>query len=160
MEQRKIAIISGITGQDGSYLAEFLLEKNYTVVGLKRRTSLITTDRIDHIYDHENFHLEYFDLNDTSCIYSILLKYNPDEFYNLAAQSFVYWSFFTPEQTSDVNGLGELRILEAIRESGIKTKFYQASTSEMYGSSNPPQTKKQFSNLRARMEQLNFMDTG
>ena len=133
MEQRRIAIISGITGQDGSYLAEFLLEKNYTVVGLKRRTSLITTDRIDHIYDHENFHLEYFDLNDTSCIYSILLKYRPDEFYNLAAQSHVRVSFDIPEHTVDGAALGTLRILNAIKAVSPKTRFYQASSSEMFG---------------------------
>jgi GDPmannose 4,6-dehydratase len=129
----KTAIVTGITGQDGSYLCELLLEKGYKVVGLKRRTSLITTDRIDHIYEHENFHLEYFDLNDTGSIYRLLLRYKPDEFYNLAAQSHVRVSFDIPEHTVDGIAMGTLRILDALKEVCPQTRFYQASSSEMFG---------------------------
>ena len=133
MSKQKTALITGITGQDGSYLAELLLEKNYKVVGLKRRTSLINTDRIDHIYEHDNFTLEYFDLNDSSCMYSLLIKYQPDEFYNLAAQSHVRVSFDIPENTVDGVAIGPMRILNAIRHVSPHTKFYQASSSEMFG---------------------------
>ena len=129
----KTAIITGITGQDGSYLAELLLSKGYRVVGAKRRSSLICTDRIDDIFDHENFHMEYFDLNDTGCIYRLLAKYRPHEFYNLAAQSHVRVSFDIPENTVDGIAMGTLRILEAIRNVLPNCKFYQASSSEMYG---------------------------
>ena len=129
----KTAIISGITGQDGSYLAEFLLNKGYKVIGLKRRTSLINTDRVDHVYDHDNFHLEYFDLNDVGSIYRLLNTYKPDEFYNLAAQSHVRVSFDIPEHTVDGIAMGTLRILNAIKEITPGTKFYQASSSEMFG---------------------------
>ena len=135
----KTAIITGVTGQDGSYLAKFLLDKGYRVVGLKRRTSLINTGRIDDIFSHENFHLEYFDLNDAHKIYSLLLKYNPDEFYNIAAQSHVKVSFDISEHTVDGIVMGTLRILNAIKEVCPKCRFYQASSSEMYGdNSNPP----------------------
>ena len=139
----KTAIISGITGQDGSYLAELLLTKGYKVVGLKRRTSLITTDRVDQIYNHENFCLEYFDLNDTGSIYRLLNLYQPDEFYNLAAQSHVRVSFDISEHTVDGIAMGTLRILNAIKEISPHTRFYQASSSEMFGD-NPqiPQTEK------------------
>tara|TARA_Y100000592_G_scaffold52738_1_gene83316 strand:- start:5863 stop:6858 length:996 start_codon:yes stop_codon:yes gene_type:complete len=129
----KTAIISGITGQDGSYLAEFLLNKGYKVIGLKRRTSLINTDRVDHVYDHDNFHLEYFDLNDVGSIYRLLNTYKPDEFYNLAAQSHVRVSFDISEHTVDGIAMGTLRILNAIKEITPGTKFYQASSSEMFG---------------------------
>ena len=129
----KTAIITGITGQDGSYLAEFLLQKGYKVVGAKRRSSLICTERIDHIYEDSNFSMEYFDLNDVGCMYRILNKYKPDEFYNLAAQSHVRVSFDVPESTVDGIALGTLRLLEAIREVSPQTKFYQASSSEMFG---------------------------
>ena len=129
----KTAIITGITGQDGSYLAELLLEKDYKVVGLKRRTSLINTDRIDHIYEHPNFHLEYFDLNDVGSLYRLINKYNPEEFYNLAAQSHVKVSFEIPEHTVDGVAMGPLRILNAIKELNPSIKFYQASSSEMFG---------------------------
>ena len=111
----KTAIISGVTGQDGSYLAELLLDKGYFVVGLKRRTSLICTDRIDSIYSHKNFKMEYWDLNDSSSTYRLLLKYKPDEFYNLAAQSHVKVSFEVPEDTVNTIANGTLKILEAIR---------------------------------------------
>jgi GDPmannose 4,6-dehydratase len=131
--QLKTAIITGITGQDGSYLAEFLLQKGYKVVGAKRRSSLICTERIDHIYEDSNFSMEYFDLNDVGCMYRILNKYKPDEFYNLAAQSHVRVSFDVPESTVDGIALGTLRLLEAIREVSPQTKFYQASSSEMFG---------------------------
>ena len=129
----KTAIITGITGQDGSYLAELLLQKGYKVVGAKRRSSLICTERIDHIYEDSNFSMEYFDLNDVGCMYRILNKYKPDEFYNLAAQSHVRVSFDVPESTVDGIALGTLRLLEAIREVSPQTKFYQASSSEMFG---------------------------
>lgn len=129
----KTAIITGITGQDGSYLAELLLSKGYKVIGAKRRASLICTDRIDHIFDHENFYMEYFDLNDSGCIYRLLAKYRPQEFYNLAAQSHVRVSFDIPENTVDGIAMGTLRILEAIRNTLPNCRFYQASSSEMFG---------------------------
>lgn len=119
----------------GSYLAEFLLEKGYYVVGLKRRTSIINTSRIDHIYDFhgKSFKLEYGDINDSFSLYQLLNKYKPDEIYNLAAQSHVKVSFEVPEETLDVVGMGTLKLLNAIREVVPKAKFYQASSSEMYG---------------------------
>ena len=136
----KKALITGITGQDGSYLAEFLLEKGYEVHGIKRRTSLFNTQRIDHIYqdphiEHQKLKLHYGDLSDTSNIIRLLSEIEPDEVYNLGAQSHVAVSFESPEYTVEVDGVGTLRILEAIRILGLqnKTKFYQASTSELYG---------------------------
>jgi GDPmannose 4,6-dehydratase len=129
----KTAFISGITGQDGSYLAELLLDNDYFVVGLKRRTSLICTERLNHIYDHKNFRMEYWDLNDTGSTYRLLLKYKPDEFYNLAAQSHVRVSFEVPEDTISGIVLGTTRILEAIRHILPSCRFYQASSSEMFG---------------------------
>jgi len=139
----KKALITGITGQDGSYLAEFLLKKNYIVHGLKRRTSLINTDRIDHLYQdpHDknlNFVLHHGDLTDSSSLLRIIQQVQPDEIYNLAAQSHVAVSFEAPEYTANSDAIGALRILEAIRILGLekKTKFYQASTSELYGMTN------------------------
>jgi GDPmannose 4,6-dehydratase len=136
----KVALITGITGQDGSYLAEFLLEKGYIVHGIKRRGSLFNTQRIDHIYqdphiDNARFKLHYGDLSDTSNLVRIIQETQPDEIYNLGAMSHVAVSFETPEYTADVDGIGTLRILEAIRILGLekKTRFYQASTSELYG---------------------------
>jgi GDPmannose 4,6-dehydratase len=136
----KIALITGITGQDGSYLAEFLLAKGYEVHGIKRRASSFNTQRIDHIYqDHHVLHaklkLHYGDLTDTSNINRILQEVQPDEVYNLGAQSHVAVSFEAPEYTADVDATGALRILEGIRFLGLekKTRFYQASTSELYG---------------------------
>lgn len=129
----KTALITGITGQDGSYLAEHLLSLGYRVVGLKRRTSLISTDRIDHIFDDENFYLEYFELDDPGVIYRLINKYDPDEIYNLAAQSHVRVSFDNPISTTNTIVNGTLNILEAIRNTGGKIKFYQASSSEMFG---------------------------
>jgi GDPmannose 4,6-dehydratase len=129
----KTAFVTGITGQDGSYLAEFLLNKGYKVIGLKRRTSLICTDRIDKFYNNENFKLEYFELNDVGSIYRLLVEYKPDEFYNLAAQSHVKVSFEVPETTVDGITMGTLRILEAIKNIHPTCKFYQASSSEMFG---------------------------
>ncbi|MEQ1248620.1 GDP-mannose 4,6-dehydratase [Acinetobacter soli] len=136
----KKALITGITGQDGSYLAEFLLEKGYEVHGIKRRSSLFNTQRIDHIYQdpHEagaRLHLHYGDLTDSSNLTRILAEVQPDEVYNLGAQSHVAVSFESPEYTADVDAMGTLRLLEAIRFLGLekKTKFYQASTSELYG---------------------------
>jgi GDPmannose 4,6-dehydratase len=136
----KTAIITGVTGQDGSYLSEFLLSKGYRVVGLKRRTSLINTDRVDSFYDDPNFILEYWDLNDVGSLYRLLKKYNPQEFYNLAAQSHVRVSFDIPEHTVDGVALGTLRILEAIRNQDDPPRFYQASSSEMYGDAPCPPT--------------------
>ena len=137
---QKIALITGITGQDGSYLAEFLLAKGYQVHGIKRRSSSFNTDRIDHIYqdphvDNKNLVLHYGDLTDTSNLVRIVNEVQPDEIYNLGAQSHVAVSFETPEYTADVDAIGTLRLLEAIRFLGLegKTKFYQASTSELYG---------------------------
>ena len=136
----KVALITGITGQDGSYLAEFLLEKGYIVHGIKRRASSFNTQRVDHIYqdphiDNANFKLHYGDLTDTSNLVRIVQETQPDEIYNLGAQSHVAVSFESPEYTADVDGMGTLRILEAIRILGLekKTRFYQASTSELYG---------------------------
>jgi GDPmannose 4,6-dehydratase len=136
----KVALITGITGQDGSYLAEFLLEKGYIVHGIKRRASSFNTQRVDHIYqdphiDNANFKLHYGDLSDTSNLTRIIQQVQPDEVYNLGAQSHVAVSFESPEYTADVDGMGTLRILEAIRILGLqkKTRFYQASTSELYG---------------------------
>lgn len=136
----KKALITGVTGQDGSYLAEFLLEKGYQVHGIKRRASLFNTQRVDHIYqdphvNNQNFVLHYGDLTDTSNLIRIIQEVQPDEIYNLGAQSHVAVSFESPEYTADVDGMGTLRILEAIRILGLekKTKFYQASTSELYG---------------------------
>jgi len=129
----KLALITGVTGQDGSYLAELLLEKGYKVVGIKRRTSTISTTRIDHLYRNENFVLEYGNLNDGGCIHRLLLKYKPDEIYNLAAQSHVRVSFNTPEETTEAVAMGTLRLLEAVRNICPETKFYQASSSEMFG---------------------------
>jgi GDPmannose 4,6-dehydratase len=136
----KVALITGVTGQDGSYLAEFLLEKGYQVHGIKRRASMFNTARIDHIYqdphvDNKRFTLHYGDLTDSSNLTRILQEVQPDEVYNLGAQSHVAVSFESPEYTADVDGMGTLRLLEAIRLLGLqkKTRFYQASTSELYG---------------------------
>ena len=132
-QKNKKAIITGITGQDGSYLAELLLNKGYTVYGLKRRTSTITTDRIDHVFGNPNLHLLYYDLNDTSRIWDLLLDIRPDEIYNLAAQSHVRVSFEVPENTVDGVAMGTLRILNAYKKICPEAKFYQASSSEMFG---------------------------
>jgi GDPmannose 4,6-dehydratase len=140
MSSNKTALITGITGQDGSYLAELLLDKGYRVHGIKRRSSSFNTERIDHIYqdphvDNSLFTLHYGDLSDTSNLTRIIQQVQPDEVYNLGAQSHVAVSFESPEYTADVDGMGTLRLLEAIRLLGLKgrTRFYQASTSELYG---------------------------
>jgi GDPmannose 4,6-dehydratase len=146
----KVALISGITGQDGAYLAEFLLSKGYEVHGIKRRASLFNTDRIDHLYQDPHvkdrrFFLHYGDLTDSTNLIRIVQQVQPDEIYNLAAQSHVAVSFETPEYTANTDGIGTLRLLEAIRILGMteKTKFYQASTSELYGLVQEiPQTEK------------------
>ncbi len=137
---RRVALITGVTGQDGSYLAELLLEKGYIVHGVKRRSSLFNTERVDHIYqdpqvDHRDFILHYGDLTDATNLTRIIQQCQPDELYNLGAQSHVAVSFDSPEYTADVDALGTLRLLEAIRLLGLthKTRFYQASTSELYG---------------------------
>lgn len=137
MEEKK-ALITGITGQDGSYLAEFLLSKGYRVYGIIRRSSSFNTGRIDHIFkdihvSDNKLHLIFADLNDASSLNKVIRYIKPDEIYNLGAQSHVRVSFDIPEHTTDINALGTLRLLEAIRETGINTKFYQASSSEMFG---------------------------
>ena len=140
----KTALITGITGQDGSYLAELLLEKGYEVHGIVRRSSLINTHRIDHIYDNPNLTLHYGDLTDATNIIGVIKKTEPDEIYNLGAQSHVKVSFETPEYTGNVDGLGTLRVLEAVRLLGMedKVRIYQASTSELYGEvQETPQTE-------------------
>ena len=129
----KVALITGITGQDGSYLAEFLLSKGYKVVGFKRRTSVLNTSNIDHLYSNPNFKLVYGSANDVGSIYKVLLEYGPDEVYNLQAQSHVRTSFDVPEETVDTVAMGTLRLLEAIRHIVPEAKFYQASSSEMFG---------------------------
>ena len=131
--KNKTALVTGITGQDGSYLAELLLDKGYRVVGLKRRTSMINTDRIDHIFKNPNLTLEYYDLNDTSSIWNLMLKYKPDEIYNIAAQSHVKVSFDIPENTVDGIAMGTLRILNAAKAIVPDARIYQASSSEMFG---------------------------
>lgn len=140
MTNQKVALITGITGQDGSYLAELLLEKGYEVHGIKRRSSSFNTQRVDHIYqdphtDNRNFILHYGDLTDSSNLIRLVQQIQPDEIYNLGAQSHVAVSFESPEYTADVDAMGTLRLLEAIRLLGLekKTRFYQASTSELYG---------------------------
>ena len=144
----KKALITGITGQDGSYLAEFLLEKGYEVHGVKRRSSLFNTERVDHIYQgphakDRRFFMHYGDLNDASSLNHILRKIEPNEIYNLGAQSHVGVSFEVPEYTAEVTGLGTVRLLEAIRETGLETRFYQASSSELFGKVvEMPQTEK------------------
>ena len=140
MSGKKVALITGVTGQDGAYLSEFLLKKGYVVHGIKRRSSLFNTDRIDHLYedphvDNRNFILHYGDMTDSMNLTRIIQEVQPDEIYNLAAMSHVHVSFDTPEYTANADGIGTLRILEAIRLLGLekKTKVYQASTSELYG---------------------------
>ena len=147
---KKKALITGVTGQDGAYLAEFLLKKSYEVHGIKRRSSLFNTDRIDHLYQDShkqdrNFFLHYGDMTDSTNLIRIIQDVQPDEIYNLAAQSHVQVSFETPEYTANADALGTLRMLEAIRILKLenKTKFYQASTSELYGKvQETPQTEK------------------
>ena len=144
---RKIAFITGITGQDGSYLAEFLLEKGYIVHGLVRRSSSFNTSRIDHIFQdpHEknlNLYLHYGDLTDATCITNLIHTIQPTEIYNLAAQSHVQVSFSIPQYTAQVDAVGTVILLESIRSSGIDCKFYQASTSELFGSTPPPQNEE------------------
>lgn len=138
--KNKVALITGVTGQDGAYLSEFLLKKGYEVHGLKRRSSMFNTDRIDHLYqdphvDNRNFFLHYGDLTDSTNLTRIIQEVQPDEIYNLAAMSHVHVSFEMPEYTANADGIGTLRILEAIRFLGLekKTRIYQASTSELYG---------------------------
>jgi len=145
---KKIALISGITGQDGSYLTEFLLSKGYIVHGIIRRSSSFNTFRIDHLYNNKNllnnsFFLHYGDLTDSSNLNRLVEKIHPDEIYNLGAQSHVQVSFEVPEYTAEVDGIGTLRFLDAIKETGINTRFYQASSSELYGKAREiPQTEK------------------
>src|SRR5213076_111364 len=144
--EMKKALVTGITGQDGSYLTELLLSKGYTVHGIIRRSSSFNTGRIDHIYQdpHDSnprLRLVYGDLNDASSLNKIIRTIAPDEIYNLGAQSHVRVSFDVPEYTGEITALGTVRLLEAIRETGVKTKFYNASSSEMFGSAPPPQNE-------------------
>ena len=129
----KVALVTGVTGQDGSYLAELLLGKGYKVVGIKRRTSIISTSRIDHLFENPNFVLEYGNMIDSGSLHRLLMTHRPDEIYNLAAQSHVRVSFDTPQETADFVGMGTLRLLEAMRNVCPQAKFYQASSSEMFG---------------------------
>ncbi len=141
----KKALITGVTGQDGSYLAELLLEKGYEVHGIRRASSVFNTERIDHLLQlgHGRFHLHYGDLIDSSNLSRLLEQVQPDEIYNLGAQSHVHISFQIPEYTAEIDGLGTLRLLDAIKNAGIKPKFYQASTSELFGKvQETPQTEK------------------
>ena len=144
----KKALITGITGQDGSYLAELLLEKGYEVHGIIRRASSFNTERIDHLFDNPELHdvrffLHHGDLTDSSNLNRLLEKIEPDEIYNLAAQSHVQVSFDVPEYTEEVDAVGTLRFIDAIKDTGIKCKFYQASTSELYGQAQEiPQNEK------------------
>ena len=145
----KKALITGITGQDGSYLSEYLIELGYEVHGIKRRSSSFNTDRVDHLYQdsfvrNRNFILHYGDLTDATNLIHLIQKIQPDEIYNLGAQSHVKVSFETPEYTANADGIGALRLLEAVRILGLekKTRFYQASTSEMFGSTPPPQNEE------------------
>src|SRR5437868_3511329 len=142
----KTALISGITGQDGSFLTELLLEKGYDVYSIIRRSSSFNTDRIDHLYQDPHkkgtrLRLVYGDLNDSSSLNTILRQVQPDEIYHLGAQSHVQVSFDIPEYTGEVTGLGTVRLLEAIRETGLKTRFYNASSSEMFGNAPAPQNE-------------------
>ena len=148
MKKQKIALITGITGQDGSHLADLLLSKNYKIIGVKRRSSSFNTRRIDHIYNSKIYKNKFFpyyaDLSDSSSLLRIIQSTKPDEIYNLAAQSHVHTSFETPEYTANSDALGTLRILEAIRilKMQKKIKFYQASTSEIFGDTIIPQNEK------------------
>jgi GDPmannose 4,6-dehydratase len=164
----KKALITGITGQDGAYLAELLLKKGYEVHGIKRRSSLFNTGRIDHLYEdphvqHKHLTLHYGDLTDSTNLIRIIQEVQPDEIYNLAAMSHVHVSFETPEYTANADGIGTLRILEAIRLLGLvkKTKVYQASTSELYGLVQAvPQSETTPFYPRSPMLWLNYMLTG
>jgi GDPmannose 4,6-dehydratase len=142
----KVALITGITGQDGSYLVELLLEKGYKVVGIKRRTSIISTSRIDHLFENPNFVLEYGNMIDSGNLHRLLMTHRPDEIYNLAAQSHVRVSFDTPQETADFVGMGTLRLLEAMRNVCPQAKFYQASSSEMFGD-NPENPQRETTRL-------------
>ena len=164
----KKALITGVTGQGGAYLAELLLSKGYEVHGIKRRTSLINTDRIDHLYqdphvDNVEFVLHYGDMTDSTSLIRIIQQVQPDEIYNLAAQSHVKVSFEEPEYTADSDALGALRILEAIRILSLeqKTKYYQASTSELYGLVQEPHKLRPHRFIRARpMRWPSYMPIG
>lgn len=140
--KQKTALITGITGQDGSYLAEFLLSQGYSVHGVARRASSLNTGRIHHLLENPRLELHFGDLSDSSGLIRLMSEVRPDEIYNLAAQSHVRVSFDEPELTGDTTGLGSIRILEAIRILGLDTRFYQASSSEMFGASPPPQNEE------------------
>ena len=142
----KVALVTGVTGQDGSYLVELLLEKGYKVVGIKRRTSIISTSRIDHLFENPNFVLEYGNMIDSGNLHRLLMTHRPDEIYNLAAQSHVRVSFDTPQETADFVGMGTLRLLEAMRNVCPQAKFYQASSSEMFGD-NPENPQRETTRL-------------
>lgn len=142
MAKQKTALITGVTGQDGSYLAEFLLKKGYRVIGLKRRSSILNTGNVDHLYDDPNFKLVYANMNDVGSMYKTLQEFMPNEVYNLAAQSHVRTSFDVPEETVDTVAMGTMRLIEACRATCPNARFYQASSSEMYGD-NPESPKNE-----------------
>ena len=159
----KKALVTGVTGQDGAYLTELLLEKGYEVHGIIRRSSSFNTKRIDHVYDNPNLTLHYGDLTDSVQLVKLLYELAPDEIYNLAAQSHVRVSFDIPEYTGNVTGMGAIRILEAIREAGLveKVRYYQASSSEMYGMvQEVPQTEKTPSGPDLHTLALRYLLTG
>ena len=142
----KTAFVTGITGQDGSYLAELLLLKRYRVIAMKRRTSIISTDRVNHLMGNENFRMVYGNLNDSGCLHRLLIEHQPDEIYNLAAQSHVRVSFETPEETTEFVAMGTLRLLEAFKNTCPTARFYQASSSEMFGD-NPEKPQNETTRL-------------
>ncbi|CAM5508299.1 GDP-mannose 4,6-dehydratase [Streptomyces badius] len=161
----KTALITGVTGQDGSYLAELSFDKGYTVHGLIRRSSSFNTERIDHIYQgpeepERSFVLHHADLSDGVALVNLLRDIQPDEVYNLGAQSHVRVSFDAPLYTGDVTGLGTIRLLEAVRASGIQTRIYQASSSEMFGASPPAGTRRPRSTRAARTAWRRSLPTG
>ena len=161
MSKQNIALITGVTGQDGSYLAELLLDKGYDVHGVIRRSSVDYRERIAHLEGHPNFHLHYGDLSDSMSILSVVSTVRPDEIYNLAAQSHVQVSFDSPEFTADVDAVGVLRIIEAVRKVGIANscKIYQASTSELYGKvEEVPQKQPETNEIKRKIDaQLSSM---
>lgn len=159
MVQKK-ALITGVAGQDGSYLAEFLLGIGYEVHGLVRRSSLPNTGRISHLLDHENLIIHYGDLSDSSRMVRLLTEVKPDEVYNLAAQSHVMMSFGEPEYTGNTTGLGALRLLEGIRIAGLDAKYYQASSSEMFGATLHRSLKNRYFTRGLPMEWRRFTLTG
>ena len=162
MPERKVAFVTGLTGQDGSYLAELLLEKGYEVHGTIRRSSLFTTERIDHIFNHPHLYTYHSDVTDSSSLNRLIADVRPTEVYNLAAQSHVAVSFEVPEYTAEASGVAAIRLLDAIHQADEKIKFYQASTSELFGGlpGSAPQMKIHRFIQNLLMGRPNFMLTG